>query len=223
MITSSDRNAKFGNGSNIAGVLADGVEQGFLQGVTAVYLAQELGSKKVAGIGGTEIPAFKTIIEGYVAGAKYISKDIEVVTAFTGSIEDSNKMKEQALTFIDQGSSVIMSYANQASKGGYEATADRGKLSIGASVSEQLFNTYSKNLSASSNVNLSKGILEVVGYINDDKFEGKDYIFGIVVTFVFNNNEPTVQKVKSKVEKIITDIKNGKLDVQKSMMTARNN
>lgn len=218
LITSSDRNSEFGNGSNVAGVLADGVEQGFLQGATAAYLAEELGSNKVAGIGGTEIPAFKTIVEGYVVGAKYVKEDIEVVTAFTGSIDDVNKMKEQALAFIDQGADVVMSYANQASRGGYEATLDRGKLSIGTSASKQLFDTYEKSLSASSNVNLSHAILEVTDYIANEEFEGINYIFGVkedVVTIVFNEKEPTVQLVKDKVEVIVDKIKSGEIDVQK--------
>ena len=218
LITSSDRTANFGNGSNVAGVLADGVEQGFLQGITAAYMAENLGVKKIAGIGGVEIPAFKTIVEGYILGAKYINKDLEVVTAFTGSNDDVNKMKEQATTFIDQGAGIVMSYANQASRGGYEATLQKGKLSIGASASPELFNAYEKNLSASANANLSTAIADVVGKIRDGEFEGTNYIYGIkeeVVSIIFNDKEPEVAKVKEKVMQIVEDIKSGKVDVSK--------
>ncbi|KAF0091544.1 MAG: basic membrane protein A [Fusobacteria bacterium] len=216
LITSSDRNSNFGNGSNVAGVLADGVEQGFLQGVTAGLLAKSLGINKVAGVAGAEIPAFKTIMEGYVLGAKYIMPNIEVVTAFTGTNDDVNKLKEQALTFIDQGAGIVMSYANQASRGGYEAALQKGKLAIGASASPELFAAYEKSLSASASAKLTIAIADVVGKIAKGDFEGTNYIYGVkegVVTFVFNDKEPQVQKVKADIEKIIADIKSGKIDV----------
>ena len=216
LITSSDRNANFGNGSNVAGVLADGVEQGFLQGVTAGLMAKSLGINKVAAVAGAEIPAFKTIIEGYILGAKYIMPNIEVVTAFTGTNDDVNKLKEQALTFLDQGAGIVMSYANQASRGGYEAALQKGKLAIGASASPELFAAYEKALSASASAKLTVAIADVVGKIADDTFEGTNYIYGIkegVVTFVFNDKEPEVTKVRADIEKIIADIKADKINV----------
>lgn len=216
LITSSDRNSNFGNGTNVAGVLADGVEQGFLQGVTAALMAKELGINKVAAVCGAEIPAFKTIMEGYVLGAKYITPGIEVVTAFTGTNDDVNKLKEQALTFIDQGAGIVMSYANQASRGGYEAALQKGKLAIGASASPELFAAYEKSLMASADAKLTLAIADVVGLIAKGEFEGTNYIYGVkddVVTFVFNEKNTEIAKVKTDIEKIIADIKADKIDV----------
>ena len=62
-------------------------------GVTAAYLAQEQGSKKVAAVAGVEIPAFKKTLEGYNLGVAYVDKSIQVVQAFTGSTDDVNKLK----------------------------------------------------------------------------------------------------------------------------------
>ena len=218
LVTSSDRTAKIGNGENIAGVIGDGVEQGFLQGVAAAYLAKELGVTKVAGIGGTEIPAFKTTVEGYVLGAKYVDKNLDVLTAFTGSLDDANKMKEQAITFVQQGAGVVMSHANAASRGGFEATQTLGKLSIAANAGTVAYNTYAKNLAASSNVNLSFAVLDVAGKVFEGTFEGTEYIYGVkegIVTMSFSPSEPTIAKVKSKIEGIIADVKSGKIDIQK--------
>ena len=216
LISSSDRSAQIGNDKNIAGVLADGVEQGFLQGVTAGYIAQEQGSKKVGAIGGVQIPAIKTTVDGFSAGVKYVDPTIQVLEAYTGSFDDVNKLKEQAITFIQQGATVVMSTANAATKGGFEATKDKGGVSIGAN-SGSLFETYTNNLSASANVDMSKALLLVAGEIVDEKFEGKNYIYGIkegVVSITFSTSEPLVQKVKAKVEAIVADITSGKIDVQ---------
>lgn len=216
LISSSDRSAQIGNDKNIAGVLADGVEQGFLQGVTAGYIAQEQGSKKVGAIGGVQIPAIKTTVDGFSAGVKYVDSSIQVLEAYTGSFDDVNKLKEQAITFIQQGATVVMSTANAATKGGFEATKDKGGVSIGAN-SGSLFETYATNLSASANVDMSKALLLVAGEIVDGKFEGKNYIYGIkegVVSITFSTTEPLVKKVQAKVEAIVKDITDGKIDVQ---------
>lgn len=216
LISSSDRSAQIGNDKNIAGVLADGIEQGFLQGVTAGYIAKEQGSKKVGAIGGTEIPAIKTTVDGFKAGVKYVDDSIQVLQAYTGSFDDVNKLKEQAITFIQQGATVVMSTANAATKGGFEATRDKGGISIGAN-SDSLFGTYNSNLAASANVNMSKALLLVAGEIVNDKFEGKNYIYGIkegVVSISYSTTEPLIQKVKAKVDKVVAEIINGKLDVK---------
>ena len=217
LITSSDRTAKLGNGENIAGVLADGVEQGFLMGATAAYIAKDQGSKKVAAVGGTEIPAIKTTVDGYKAGVAYVDKSIEVLSAYTGSFDDVNKLKEQAITFIQQGATVVMSTANAATKGGFEATKDKGGVSIGANAGS-LFGVYTTNLAASGNVDMSKALLTVLGEIYEGNFKGDDYIYGVkegVVNITFSTTEPAVQKVKAKVETVVSDITSGKVDVQK--------
>lgn len=216
LVSSSDRSAQIGNKKNIAGVLADGIEQGFLQGVTAGYIAQEQGSKKVGAIGGTEIPAIKTTVDGFSAGVKYVDTSIQVLQAYTGSFDDVNKLKEQAITFVQQDATVIMSTANAATKGGFEATKEKGGISIGAN-SDSLFGIYSLNLAASANVDMSKALLLVVEEIVEDKFEGKNYIYGIkegVVAISFSTTEPLIQKVKAKVDQVVAEIINDKLDIK---------
>ena len=219
IITSSDRTATLGNGENIAGVLADGVEQGFLMGVTAAYIAQDAGSTKVAAVGGVEIPAIKTTIDGAKAGVAYVDNGIEVLSAYTGSFDDVNKLKEQSITFIQQGASVVMSTANAATKGAFEAVKDQGGKAVGAN-SSGLFETYPDNLSASGNVDMSKALLLVLGEIDADTFEAKDYIYGVkegVVSISFSTTEPAVQKIQSKVEDVQAKIVSGEIDVQDLM------
>lgn len=216
IITSSDRTAKIGNGSNVAGVLADGVEQGFLMGVAAGYIAQEQGSTKVAAVGGVEIPAIKTTIDGATAGAKYVDEAIEVLSAYTGSFDDINKLKEQSISFIQQGATVIMSTANAATKGAFEAVKDQSGIAIGAN-SSGLFETYPDQLAASGNVDMSKALLLILGEIVDDNFEGTDYIYGVkedVVTISFSTTESNVQGIQDKVEDVQAKIVSGEIVVQ---------
>ena len=214
-ITSSDRTAKIADGKNIASILADGVEQGFLQGVTAGYIAQNQGSKTVGAVGGIEIAAIKTTVEGFETGVHYVDPSIKVLKAYTGSFDDVNKLKEQAITFIQQGATIIMSTANAATKGGFEATMDKGGVSIGANATG-LMETYKDNLAFSANVSMVKAMTEVIGKLVDGDFESTDYIMGIkegVVTMDISTTQPEALKVKDKVQAVYDDIMSGKINV----------
>ena len=216
-ISSSDRTADVTNGKNISGILADGVQQGFLQGVTAGYIAQNQGSKTVGAVGGLQIPAIKTTIEGFEAGVHYVDPTINVLSAYTGSFDDINKLKEQAITFINQGATIIMSTANAATKGGFEATKDKGGVSIGANATS-LMGTYKDNLAFSANVSMVKAMATVVGYLVEGDFKADNYISGVaeeVVTITYSETHPEMAKVKDKVEAIYKDVKSGKIDVTK--------
>ena len=216
-ISSSDRTADVTNGENISGILADGVQQGFLQGVTAGYIAQNQGSKTVGAVGGLQIPAIKTTLEGFEAGVHYVDPSIKVLSAYTGSFDDINKLKEQAITFINQGATIIMSTANAATKGGFEATKDKGGVSIGANAAS-LMGTYKDNLAFSANVSMVKAMATVVGYLVEGDFKADNYISGVaedVVTITYSETHPEMAKVKDKVEAIYKDVKSGKIDVTK--------
>lgn len=214
-ISSSDRTADITNGKNISGILVDGVEQGFLQGVTAGYIAQNQGSKKVAAVGGLEITAIKTTLEGYEMGVHYVDPSIEVMKAYTGSFDDINKLKEQAITFIQQGATVIMSTANAATKGGFEATRDKGGVSIGVNASA-LLETYKDNLAFTANVSMVKAMTTVIGYYVQGDFTADNFISGVkegVVTIEFSKTQANGLKVKDKIEQIFEDVKSGKIDI----------
>lgn len=215
-ISSSDRTAQLAKGKNVSAILADGVEQGFLQGVTAGYIAKSQGSKLVGAVGGVEIAAIRTTLEGFELGVKYVDPSINVLKAYTGSFTDVNKMKEQAITFIDQGATVIMSTGNAATRGGFEATKQRGGVSIGANATG-LLETYPDNLAFTGNVSMVKAMSTVIGlFLEDDDFKADNYIGGIkegVVTMSMSTTQPDMQKVKADVQKIYDDIMSGKINV----------
>lgn len=66
-------------------------EQGFIAGVVAA-LATE--SKKVAAIGGMEIPSIQSYIMGFEQGVEYVDNGTEALTAYTGDFSDATKVKE---------------------------------------------------------------------------------------------------------------------------------
>ncbi len=214
-ITSSDRTAKIAQGDNLSGILADGVQQGFLQGVTAGYIAQNQGSKIVGAVGGMEIAAITTTVEGFETGVHYVDPSIQVLKAYTGSFDDINKLKEQAITFIQQGATIIMSTANAATIGGFEATADKGGVSIGANATS-LMDQFKDNLAFTANVSMVKAMSTVIGRLVDGDFENGDFIMGVkegVVTMDMSKTQPDMQKVEGKVQDIYDGIMSGEINV----------
>ena len=187
LITSSDPKAQVGNGENVGSVLGDGLEQGFLQGAMAAIVSE---SNVVAAVGGLDIPAIKYGIDGFGAGAKYINPDIKVLSAVTGSFDDISKVKEQSLTMIEQGADVVMSVANIAGRGAYDAAQDRSIYAIGSIGGTADFDNYPDTLIASGKVDMAVSIVNVLEKVEDGTFEGIDYVNGIkegAVNLAFND------------------------------------
>ena len=223
LITSTDHTAKIADGNNIGSVLGNGVEQGFIQGITAAYCTE---SNSVAGIGGLDIPAMKFGVEGFKAGSKFgaedLNKTVDVKTALTGSNDDLQKMKEQASTMIEQGADVVMSTANNAGKGAYDAAKEKGVYAIGSIGGTNDFSNYPETLIASGKVDMAQSILNVVKLVDDGTFEAKDYVNGIaegVVSLAFNESlVPTKwPDLEKYVEGVMDKIKSGDIDVESYM------
>lgn len=209
IVTSTD----ISNGKNLGSIQNNYYQAGFLQGIFAANMTE---SNTVAGVGGEEIPPIKNDILGYVAGAKYAKADVQVLQAMTGDFNDANKLKEQSLSLINQGADIVMVDADHAGRGGYEAAKEKGKYAIGSIAPE--YETYKDSLMACADVDMASAILQTVKLVKEDKFEGKNYLKGVedgIVTFSYNPalEDKIKPEAKDAVEKALTEIKDGKLDV----------
>ncbi|NCE63205.1 BMP family ABC transporter substrate-binding protein [Pseudoflavonifractor sp. 524-17] len=111
------------SGDNLASIRNASDENAFIAGAIAA-LASKSGT--IGWIGAVEVPTTSDVLYGYEAGAKYARADINVLSAYVGSYNDTAKAKELALTMFEQGADVIQSNANQGSAGIIEATYEQG-------------------------------------------------------------------------------------------------
>lgn len=111
------------SGENLASIRNASDENAFIAGAIAA-LASKTGT--IGWIGAVEVPTTSDVLYGYEAGAKYADPDINVLSAYVGSYNDTAKAKELALTMFEQGADVIQSNANQGSAGIIEATYEQG-------------------------------------------------------------------------------------------------
>lgn len=151
-------------------------EQGFIAGVVAA-LATE--SKKVAAIGGMEIPSIQSYIMGFEQGVEYVDNGTEALTAYTGDFSDATKVKEQANAFIEQGADIVSQDADEAGLGLFEAIKDApdGVYAIGA-VKDQYDECPGKVLTSATN-QISDGMKVAIEDYLKDGLEAKCYKFGI--------------------------------------------
>ena len=151
-------------------------EQGFIAGVVAA-LATE--SKKVAAIGGMEIPSIQSYIMGFEQGVEYVDNGTEALTAYTGDFSDATKVKEQANAFIEQGADIVSQDADEAGLGLFEAIKDApdGVYAIGA-VKDQYGECPGKVLTSATN-QISDGMKVAIEDYIKEGLEAKCYKFGI--------------------------------------------
>ena len=208
VVTSSD----ITNGSNLASIKVDTGEQGFLAGATSALLSE---SNKVAVLGGMEIPPIVSFVGGFEAGAKYAKPDVNVMTGFTGSMEDAAKMKEMMTTFIQGGADAGTANGDQAGLGGLEALKDANKIAVGVN--------YDQSEIAPQNVPLSIGqsYPMAMSYLYKEILEGnyvsQAYLMGVkagAVEIMYNAAYNMPADAKAKLEEIVKDIADGKIDVE---------
>jgi basic membrane lipoprotein Med (substrate-binding protein (PBP1-ABC) superfamily) len=113
---------------------------GFLAGTLAAAKSKE-GAKKVACLGGIEIPAIKRFCNGFEAGAKRSCPDCEVLIAYTSSFADAAEGEETAHELMRLGADVIFGAAGLTGSAGIKYAAAQGAWVIGVD-NDEFFQTF---------------------------------------------------------------------------------
>ncbi|WP_027060168.1 BMP family lipoprotein [Mesorhizobium loti] len=191
-------------------------EGSYLVGIMAAMASK---SKKVAFIGGMDIPLIRKFECGYVGGAKSAGAT-DVIQNMTGDTpaawNDPAKGGEIAKTQIDQGADVVYAAAGGTGVGVLQATADAGKLGIGVDSNQNGLQPGKVLTSMMKRVDVAvyttfmdgkngtfKGGLQNLGL----KEGGVDYAMDD------NNKALVTPEMKAAVEKAKADIISGKIQV----------
>ena len=107
-------------------------EGSFLVGALAALKSQ---SKKIGFIGGMDTPVIRKFACGYLQGAKYINKNIQVFQDMTGwtnaAWNNPERGAELAKRQFAKGADVVFAAAGGTGLGVYRAAKDAGKYTIG--------------------------------------------------------------------------------------------
>ena len=203
------------NDKNVGSINNNYLQAGFLQGAFAALMTK---SNVVAGVGGMEIPPIVNDLKGFVAGAKYINPSIKALTVSTGSFDDANKSKEQALAFINQGADIVMVDADHAGRGVYVAAEEKGVWAIGSIAAE--YDAYEKSLIACATADMATAIFQTVEKIDKGTYKAGFELLGVktgIVDFTFSPalDSQIPAEVKDKIADIKEKLASNEIDVTK--------
>lgn len=203
------------NNKNVGSLNNNYLQAGFMQGAFAALMTK---SNVVANVGGLNIPPIVNNAKGFEAGAKYINPSIKVLSTITGSGDDVNKAKEQALTFISQGADMLMANANAAGRGVYVAATEKGVWSIASIAAE--YDDYDKTLIACSKADMATAIFVAVNQIAEGTYKAGFELMGVKQGIVGFNYSPKLEsnipaEVKDKLADLEAKLGSGEIDVTK--------
>lgn len=107
-------------------------EGSYLVGALAALLTK---TGRIGFVGGMQIPLIKKFEAGYVAGAKAVNPETEVIVKYAGTtgsaFKDPTKGKELGLAEYNQGADIIFHASGSTGLGVFEAAREKKKLAIG--------------------------------------------------------------------------------------------
>ncbi len=158
-----------GTGPNIAAMSFAFDEPSYLAGMAAASVSR---TKRLAMIGGTELPPVKASFDAFTAGARSIDPTIQVLTAYIGNWDDAGAGKEQALAFISRGADVIFQNADAAGLGIFQAVRESPGTWIVGSNADQ--NEIAPTVTLGSVViDVPRAFLLVGREVKDGSFQGR--------------------------------------------------
>jgi basic membrane protein A len=143
---------------NMAGVLFNEDESGYIAGV----LAASLSESGVVGVvaGREDVPPVVKFVNGYTVGAESVNPDIRVLSIYNESFTDIAKGASDASQFIGEGADVIFGAGGQTGSGGIAAAAESGAWAIGVD-QDEYFTTFASGSAPGSEFLASSAIKRV--------------------------------------------------------------
>jgi len=127
---------------NIANYAAKEEQGSFLVGALAVLAEQErvselFNEQKVLGfVGGVDNPIIRRFAAGFMAGARYIDPDYEILYDFVGNFNDPATAKAIATTQFNQDADVVYHAAGASGLGVFQAAEELKFTAIGVNLNQ---------------------------------------------------------------------------------------
>lgn len=211
---------------NVVGLNFKEEEGSYLAGVVAGLATKEtfdpkLNDKNIIGfVGGMDVPLIKKFEAGYIAGAKSVNPDVQVVSLYTGSFTDQARGKELGLSLIEQGADVIYAAAGACGTGTIQACQEKGALFIGVDADQYLTVPGSGDVMLTSMMKrVDNAVFMTIEAALDGSLEtNQNQVFGLkeggVELAPFHDFDSKVpQSIKDAVTKAADDIIGGKVTV----------
>lgn len=111
-------------GDNILSYVFREQEGSYLAGVLAALVTK---SDVIGFVGGIRIPPVMRYEVGYIAGAKSVNPDIEILISYADDFEDPGKGKELTLAQYNNKADVVLAAAGRTGVGAFDAAKEAGE------------------------------------------------------------------------------------------------
>jgi basic membrane protein A and related proteins len=197
---------------NIVSLTFKEQEGSFLVGMVAA-MASKTG--KIGFLGGTDTPLIHHFEMGYLDGAKHYNPDIEVVSEYAGSFDDSEAGAAIASDFIDNGVDFIYHAAGFSGFGMIKKAEEKGIFAAG--VDSDQFYISEKTVVTSMLKNVDLAVFQIAQtLLEDGSISEKSYLLGITEDGVglapIRNIKLTAEQ-EAAIKKAQEDIVSGKINV----------
>lgn len=206
--------------SNISCLLFKDHEGSFLTGAAAALKSK---TGKIGFVGGMQIPVIEKFETGYIAGARYVNPNIQVMVDYIGTtgdaFKDPVKGKELALKQMKDGADVVYHASGASGIGVIEAVASQKKWAIGVDSDQSLTATDAQRpyILTSMLKRVDTSVYDTIKSVVDKNFKGGYHEFGVKdngVGYAENQyNKDLLADIKGKLEEIKGKIASGEVKV----------
>jgi basic membrane protein A len=201
---------------NLTGLIFHEDQSGYLAGALAAHLTK---SGTIGAVLGTDlIPPVVAFNEGYIAGAKATSPDINIISTYhPGEISQAFVDPEwgaaTAKQAIDQGADVIFGAGGLTGNGALQEVATHeGLYCIGVDTDQwETLPAAHPCLVSSAMKLITPGVVDLVSMANEGKFPGGNYFGGAGLAPFHDFADKIPQDVKDDLERIDKGLKDGSI------------
>lgn len=149
----------------------------FLVGIIA---ASSSNSGIVGFIGGMDDTPVESAKAGFIAGARAVNPEMEVLTETIGSYDDAEAAGKAADSMHQQGADVVFGFAGAANQGVLQSAEKNDYWSIGCDQDQALvYPQMAQTILCSMVKNLDLAVYNAVTAVNDESFSGGNVDYGI--------------------------------------------
>lgn len=199
---------------NVIGLNTDSSQPFYLMGVIAAKMGKGAGL-----VGGMEIPPISESFIGFINGARSINPDFPVSVTYIGNFTDAAAAKEAALSMIAQGADFIISNADVAGLGVYQAVAETGPQICTFGAFGDFTDKAPQNVIGNYIADYGQGIVNMAKEVKESTFKPTGNVeFGLknkdVMWLTFNDKaaRPVPEDVRKLVEEVTAKITAGEIN-----------
>ena len=202
--------------ANVAGLIFHEDQSGFLAGALAAHLTK---SGTIAAVLGTDtVPPVVAFKEGYEAGAKYIKKDIKIISAYnpkdiSQAFNDPEWGAATSKQAIDQGADVVFGAGGNTGNGALQEVATHaGLYCIGVDTDQwETLPAAHPCLVSSAMKLITPGVMDLLKQAQGGTFKGGNVFGGAGLAPFHDFDGKLPQDVKDDLTKIDAGLKDGSI------------